>query len=129
MLPRLVSMLAFACMASSIHAGGFGDLLKSADKTDTKTDAKASKTTAPDKPKAPGNILSFKVESTRIIGDKVLISGKASATKKINARITTNPKGITSDGTLEAGRLDWAGEIKSLASGPSFDLEEGIPVA
>jgi len=122
---KLISVLAFACMASSIHAGGFGDLLKNVNKTDTK----ASKATAPDKPKAPGNILSFKVESTRIIGDKLLISGKASVTKKTTARITFYPKGITSGGTLEAGRLDWAGEIKSLASGPSFDLEEGIPVA
>lgn len=119
-IAALAALFVFSPVSSQSILKKLGDAAKKV--TATEQNNQSQQSSDPDAP------LTIKIETTRIIGDQLLISGKMQLTQ--DARIMhIRATAITPDGDLYEGKsMYWGGDQSSTLSAPSFDekLTSGI---
>ncbi|GEM_PF-5481488 len=126
----IITLLLVVFSVSTVSAQGFlkkaGDALKKSVTTETKEETKQAEYVGP---------LDFKIETTRVIGNQILISGKMKASEDFRMMLS-NIVAITPDGdTYEVGDLWWGGEKTTrlafdnkLAAGINYSIDIAIDV-
>lgn len=122
------ALVLFAGLGTDLFALDLGGLVKKTVKTDGKSAPAPAAAPAIEAPKGPVAAASFSIQSARLVGDKLVVVGKASATKKVNVFMGQYPEAVLADAKLEVSELTWAGKSINLAAGLEEGLEEGLPV-